>query len=99
MKTEYTALCVVEGFEYKDIASSLMTGVPGILLTQVTVAGAAARVGLNTNTGCGPTSVLRLEKTIVPVMDAVTVSVIVDRILAGSGEAALLATLLQIWNR
>ena len=46
----------------------------------VTVAGATTGLGLNTFTGCAPISVGLIENTIVPVILAVSVSVIVETI-------------------
>lgn len=80
MNTEYTALWVITGIIKSDIASVLATGLPGMVLVHVIVAGATTGLGLNTFTGCGPISVGLIENTIVPVILAVTVRVIVDTI-------------------
>lgn len=79
---------------YTEIASSLVTGFPAILLVQVTVALGVIAYGvpLEIRTGCAPTSVGLMENTIVPVKVAVVVSVMVEMTFPGRGAAALLIT-------
>ncbi|RDI41851.1 hypothetical protein DFR59_10610 [Falsibacillus pallidus] len=81
------------------MASFRATGFPPIFEVHVTVAVVSTYGALlDTYTGCAPTSVGLIENMIVPVMDAVTVSVIVEMILPPNGADKLFATFLQTWN-
>lgn len=93
INTEYMALWVISGLIYSEIASVLATGLPGIVLVHIIVAGATTGLGLNTLTGCAPISVDLMENTIVPVMFAVVVRVIVDTICSAAGEVKFVGTL------
>lgn len=77
----------------------MATGLPGIVLVHVTVAGATTGLGLNILTGCGPISLGVIENTIVPVILDVAVRVSVDTIWPTSGATALLNTLSRTCNK
>ena len=87
---------MILGFAYNDTASFLERVFPGMVLDHVTIAGAGATVGFKTKTGCGPISVGRIEKIIVPVIEAVVVKVIVETTVPAGGDTAEVGTSTQI---